>query len=221
MNRPHSISEAKGIGLDLLAEAFSCQPHVRVATLGPEGTSSAAAARLISESVGTNAHVHLFQSYEDAATAVVEKEADCIVVANAYSLINRFYISDDLVAAAAFPMATPPYGVAIRQCQDSPLCRFIATHPAPQHLIGRWFDKHCQARMNIVNATSTSAAARMVRNGEVDACVTTDTARQINGLAFISPLFTIQMLWSIFVRKDHPGSITLFGKPHEEMCIRN
>lgn len=49
----------------------------------------------------------------------------------------------------------------------------IATHPSPRSLILPWLDRGVATW---VQASSNSAAARMVTNGEADACVTTASA---------------------------------------------
>ena len=178
--------------------------RVRISTLGPDGTSSAAAARHIGSSVGGDPRLLLRNSYEDAAEDVAEHRADCLVVANAYAGINRFYISKKLVLATAFPFMTPPYGVAIRRDTKRPENTFkLATHPAPRHLINDWFTVQQLSNLVVIEASSTSAAAKMVDAGEVCACITTEPARRKHKLAFITQTVRIPMLWSVFVSTNH------------------
>ena len=90
-----------------------------------------------------------------------------------------------------------------------------ASHPAPAHLINRWFDAE-QFQIQVLPAHSTSAAALAVAHGETDACITTDLAREQNGLVFITDTIRIHMIWSIFVRRGHPAAHCLFEDAHDE-----
>ena len=73
----------------------------RVATLGPNGTSSYTAAVHFAKTYPSS--ILLFPTYEDAADAVRSAPRDsALVVANAYASINRFYISHALRPIGAF-----------------------------------------------------------------------------------------------------------------------
>lgn len=195
------------------------QDEVSIATLGPEGTSSAAAANVFAQSVAGEVVSSLFPTYEEAAISVVEGRADYLIVANAYAGVNRFYISDQLIAASVFPMKTPPYGVAVAaRKRNSSREVSLVSHPAPLHLVEYWF-KHSPFSVKMRSANSTGEAADIVASGRADACITTDTARQRAGLVFISPTVSIHMLWTVFVRRDHETAQCLFGVENEKMCI--
>lgn len=180
-----------------------------IATLGPEGTSSESAARVLADHGDGDAHCMLFATYEEAAQAVINRQADYLVVANAYHSINHFYISDSLVTAGVFPKETPPYGVAVRSgVSINKSAIILASHPAPSHMVESWFKLN--QRPKLLHTNSTSAAAKMVAAGEVDACITTDPARQKNGLVFVTNTYRIRMIWSIFVRPKHLAAQCLF-----------
>jgi len=202
-------------GTNRLRQILHKHESTAIATLGPEGTSSEQAARAMASHVHGDTRCLLFATYEEAAQAVIDKQADYLVVANAYHSINRFYISDQLVVAGVFPKATPPYGVAVRLgTRLGSQAITLASHPAPAHLIKRWFDPARQPQL--LHVDSTSAAARLVADGQADACITTDLARQQHGLAFITDTLRIRMIWSIFVRRGHPAAHCLFEDSHHE-----
>lgn len=211
----HSCFDSIPLGTNRLRQILHKHDRTTIATLGPEGTSSEQAAHAMAGHVGGDAQCLLFSTYEEAAQAVIDRQADYLVVANAYHSINRFYISDQLVVAGVFPKATPPYGVAVRpDIQRVPDSIILASHPAPSHLIKRWFSQHRQPQ--VLHVDSTSAAAVLVAEGKTDACITTDLAREQNGLVFITDTLRIRMIWSIFVRRGHPAAQCLFEDlPHE------
>ncbi|WP_331106591.1 hypothetical protein [Archangium sp.] len=208
--------------LDVLMRGASRLQHVlqthgemRIATLGPEGTSSAEAGRALTTCSPGGGHCELFPTYEEAAEAVLGGRADYLLVANAYAHINHFYISDRLIVVGAFPFATPPYGVAV----DPTRVRLastsnLASHPAPLHLAEEWF-RHSEHKPRFVTMSSTSEAALAVARGEVSACITTEVARKRTGLAFITRTKRIRMLWSVFTRRNHDAASCLFGEDDE------
>ena len=172
-----------------------------IMTLGPRGTSSYAAAERFAQRYPSD--IQLFPTYEKAADAVCSfPRNSALIVANAYALINRFYISHELKPVGAFFSATPAYVLAGRE--ESALngsMVAIASHPAPKHLIT---ELEIRPNVTLRDADSTHQAATMVANGDVEACLTTQTAADICGLKTISVVFpTIPMLWTIFTSKDN------------------
>lgn len=173
----------------------------KVKTLGPRGTSSYAAAVHFAQRYPSD--ILFFPTYEDAADAVRSSPRDsALLVANVYALINRFYISHELEPIGAFFKDTPAYVIA--SLEESALDGSnvaIASHPAPQHLIA---ELATLPNVTIRDADSTHQAAAMVAEGDVEACLTTQTAADICGLKTIKVVFpTIPMLWTIFASKEH------------------
>lgn len=173
----------------------------RVATLGPNGTSSYTAAVHFAKTYPSS--ILLFPTYEDAADAVRSAPRDsALVVANAYASINRFYISHALSPIGAFFKDTPAYVVAAFDddaLDDADVT--IPSHPAPQHLIA-----HLAARPNvtILDADSTHQAAALVAEGKARACLTTWIAADLVGLKTLDVVIqTIPMLWTVFASKEH------------------
>ena len=184
--KPPNCLEHLVLGILRLQDVLKDESIVKIATLGPAGTSSDNAAQSFTQALSCELQVSLHNTYEDAAAAVIHQQADYLIVANAYAAINHFYISDQLIAAGVFPMKTPPYGIAVRsQCSNYPVQIRLASHPAPLHLLDRWL-KYLPHPANILHTRSTSEAANFVATGQADACITTETARQRNGLAFIT-----------------------------------
>jgi len=173
----------------------------KVKTLGPRGTSSYAAAVHFAQRYPSD--ILFFPTYEDAADTVRSSPRDsALIVANAYALINRFYISHELEPIGAFFKDTPAYVIA--SLEESVLDGSkvaIASHPAPQHLIA---ELAALPNVTIRDADSTHHAAAMVAEGDVEACLTTQTAADICGLKTIKVVFqSIPMLWTIFASKEH------------------
>lgn len=171
-----------------------------IATLGPPGTSSEAAGRYLSDVLDKSepTSVTLFDTYEDAAAAVVAGSAGRLLVANAYHAISTFYMDPRFGLEQAFVFDTAHYGLAARPDEPLPLNVRAVTHPAPRDLIGQLIPAGYRIEA-VETVASTSAAAAQVREGRADVALTTSTARRLYGLEFISPTRYIRMLWSVFV----------------------
>jgi hypothetical protein len=173
-----------------------------VATLGPSGTSSeAAAASLIAlaqHHLDVRARVSLYPSFEAASIAVLQGTASVLIVANAYANANAFYMDPKLDLIGAFIADTPPYGVAARVQTPIPLCARVASHPAPVPLLRELLPPGVLVE-HIVPVRSTTEAVRAMLDGEADLALTNEHALR-DDVEFVSPTRPIQMLWSIFAR---------------------
>lgn len=174
---------------------------VTIHTLGPNGTSSEAAAGFFSEwyrnqSPGSRVQVNLSDSYEHARSRMNEYSPEVLIVANAYPQIHNFYMDPRLNLLATFVFDTPLYGLVSK----GPLITrklTVATHPAPLLLIDELLPLGLEID-SVILAHSTSAAAAAAARGEVDVALTTEVAAKIHGLHFISNTRPIRMLWSVF-----------------------
>jgi len=200
----HPLAEVFA-GLLAFSDAAAQRVTCRVATLGPAGTSSEYASLSFLEKFTTGAgECNLFHSYEEAAESLSTGFSDLLLVANAYTRINEFYISDTLRLAAFFVLNTHPYGLAVRpeSCALLPGRHItIATHPAPAHLVPS-FTNQFAVNVSTQQVRSTSEAAKLVACGEVDACITNEDACQRSGLVFLGSTHSIPMLWSVFANAD-------------------
>lgn len=172
-----------------------------IGTLGPNGTSSQAAAQYCSKFLGQiQVQVQLHRSFEDAAESVRRGNADIFLVAHAYSDISKFYMDPDFELQFVFIYETPVYGLATLPGQKVTWSKktVIATHPAPLPLL-----KHLAPSKEFVVKTvcSTSEAAIVVRQGEADIALTNAIAVSEYQLEFIVIYGPIKMSWSVFSRK--------------------
>lgn len=177
-----------------------------IATLGPEGTSSEQAANYLWNARGPGGEpvVQLYDTYEEAGEALKTGLASHLVVANAYSAVNIFYMAPSLSLIIAFLFETPPYGLATSNPAKVPREVRVASHPAPIPLI-RELLPASYALAGILSADSTSAAAAKAQRMEIDLALTTQPAAAVHKLQFISKTRTISMLWSVFaVQKPQP-----------------
>ena len=178
---------------------------LRVATLGPSGTSSEIAASYVcefsGEKFGSDGEVMLCPSFEDASEAVLRGHATAVIVANAYSEVNELYMNPALFLAGAFILPTPDYGMVASPDVPVPLKVRVATHPAPAALVNELVPPSFMIDETLP-ASSTSEAARMVAQGEVDLALTNETSAREHRLRFVSPKRPIRMLWSVFVSAE-------------------
>jgi hypothetical protein len=140
-------------------------------------------------------------TYEEAGLALKLRVASHLVVANAYSGVNLFYMDPELSLATAFLCDTPPYGLATRSPDKLPSTVRVASHPAPTPLIGELLPA-CYALAGILAADSTSAAAQKAQQSEIELALTTGPAATLHKLQFISRTRTIRMLWSVFTLRS-------------------
>lgn len=189
-------------------------PHPRsgapalIATLGPSGTSSEAAARYLADylsiawpDVGTlNGYfpIELHDCYETAADSVRNGHAHLLLIANAYHDASVFYMDPSLQILGAFVFDTPRYGLASTSATPHSGAVRVASHPAPIPLIDQLVGQSDYKVEEIVRCDSTSAAAATVASGQVDLALTTQPACTLHGLHFISKTRHIRMLWSVF-----------------------
>jgi prephenate dehydratase len=196
-------------GVDISLNELPKNTPVRIVTLGPEGTSSEAAASALATTLAGRGHesvwVELSESYEDAATRVLGGSAELVVVANAYANVSEFYMEPRLRLTAAFVKDTPNYGLAAVKPVDALGVLTVASHPAPVPLIEELLPEGMKVA-EVVPALSTSAAAAAAADGRVDAALTTVPAAGLLGLRFFSRTRSIRMLWSVFT---HPEGRTL------------
>lgn len=170
--------------------------QIIIATLGPSGTSSEFAAHHLTESV------ELFDSYEHAEEyALNHPKKAAFLVANAYQHVNQFYISRKAKPVAAFFLDTPPYVLATRgmSINELPKNTRISSHRAPAHLVEALLQG---ASFTLVDAYSTSEAARMVADAETDVCLTTQLACDKRNLKVQLTSGTIPMLWTLFASSE-------------------
>ena len=181
-----------------------------VTTLGPAGTSSEGAANYLVEKlrkeIGLPGRVTLHNSFEGAADAVLTGKASAVVVANAYSKTYNMYMNPQLTLAGAFIQNTPPYGIAAANNVPIPLEVRITTHPSPIPLIQELLPSAFLLK-EIIPVSSTSEAARSVAEGEVDLALTNESSAARYHLRFVSSTRPIQMLWSVFVRREPKSAL--------------
>jgi len=183
-----------------------------IATLGPSGTSSEAAAEYLSKKLmNRSVSVKLFDSFEKSCDYSASRD-DCIfLVANAYSSINAFYMNPQVKLIGSFYYSPPPYFVCclddyalMNKIQAGNSIKVI-THPAPVMLISSLLDafpnSDCAFQENKVEflyAKSTSSAAIAVSKGHYDACLVNERASKLYNLKIVSPPAHFDMVWSVF-----------------------
>ena len=188
-------------GVDISLRKLPAGSPVRIATLGPAGTSSEAVATALATTLACRGHetvrIDLHETYESAAIQVLDGEANLVLVANAYAGVSEFYMNPGFELAAAFVKDTPNYGLAaLRPVEaDTPLT--VASHPAPIPLIEQLIPEGMSVA-KVLREPSTSAAAEAVRAGRADAALTTVPAAALHQLTFFSRTRPINMLWSVF-----------------------
>lgn len=206
------LSEEMRLGERLARTADSFSNGVlRLATLGPGGTSSESAARYLMGTVcqgDRKGIIELYPTFETAAEAVVEEPGTALVVANAYAKINVMYMDPGLKLVGAFVQQTPAYGLAKLEATGiGGGAVSVSTHPAPALLIGELLPVGYEIS-RVIEVPSTSEAALMASRREVELALTNRCSVETYGLEFVSRTRPIEMLWSVFVSSELSRSST-------------
>lgn len=208
-----------------------CIEKIKIATLGPEGTSSQYVTNILCDWANCeNSNIQLYDTYEEAFKSVQNGFNDILVVANAYQHINRFYMDRDIELIATFIQNTPKYGIAVRDTFDANnITRYkevtIVSHPAPIKKLDYYKDNLLNNKqINTKLVDSTSIAAKLVQNKQYDFCLTNEEAVNTYGLKFISKQTDISMVWSIFGKLEILSSFAILNQQKgikNEMCNFN
>lgn len=183
-----------------LPEAEAEVKTFQLGTLGPVGTSSEQAARFAIEQLyaGQTCGLSLLDSFEACIEELLQAKLDAVVVPHAYPKINDFYMHPELEVAEIFRADTPLYGLAVRQDFDYDESMLdeetVVSHPAPVPLIRFYMNREVSVEL----VSSTSEAARQVRDFETNLCVTNQQAADVYGLKFVKQFKRIPMSWTIF-----------------------
>ncbi|KAB2345164.1 type 2 periplasmic-binding domain-containing protein [Actinomadura rudentiformis] len=184
----------------------------KLATLGPEGSSSEYVARLVSRLGGDREgfSIVLEDTYEQCLDSLANGSVDLVLVAHAYSGINAFYMNPALEPAFIFRGNTPEYGLATRPDfifhEELLYSDTVVTHPAPIPLLEHHFDRP----VKLVTVDSTSRAACDVADGLYNIAITNEEAVKKHNLNFVYRFSRIPMTWTVFSRRkdrnDHPDA---------------
>lgn len=184
--------------------------RIVIGTLGPQGTSSEAAANFIADRCFRNesddVDIHLYSSFEELRLAVVTGEVDLAVVPAAWQRISDFFFTPTFARISHFDFTTPEYGLV----KNGNAClvdgRYkVLTHDAPQLLVPFLLGDIGRHKLLIEIVSSTSVAARMVAEGQATFGITNVNAARMYGLTFVKTYGPIDMSWEVFAckKEDH------------------
>jgi len=178
---------------------------LRLATLGPEGTSAHAAADALAGAVaeeGAHLAVDLHDDFDVARRAVHDGTATAALVPSAFAGATRFHWDPALALLGVVVHPTPTYGLAVR----SPATVLgptvvIASLPEVRGLVDQLAPPALRrAHRTDRTAASTAAAARDVAAGLADVAVCNEAGRRRHGLTWLAHREGVPMPWSAFVR---------------------
>jgi len=191
--------------------------NIKLATLGPNGTSSEyVALQLFKKICSKPIDIKLFDTHEKAFDDVKTDKSNIFLVANAYQYINNFYMDNEIMLIATFIHKTPSYGIATRKNYDTDLIKKlkfirIISHSVPIKKLDFLNDGIFKnKRFDIQLCNSTSDAAKNVMNKKQDFCLTNLKSVEIYNLKFVSKVTKISMVWSIFGKTDMLPMFVLF-----------
>lgn len=193
----------------LIQESINSDSNTfRICTLGPVGTSSEHAARYVMSELFPNekSQLLLYDNFEICISELLSENSDIAVVPHAYPGINNFYMHPEIQVLDIFRADTPLYGLAVRQDFDFREemldSETVLSHSAPVPLIKHYLNREIKIEL----VSSTSVAARKVRDFEKNIAVTNQQAIEVYGLKFVKEFKVIPMSWTIF-SKDKNKSV--------------
>lgn len=178
---------------------------VRIATLGPEGTS---ADTVLAQMAG-----HLRGDYGREVVAVLQPEFDrvmdrvvdgCVdfaLLPSAYRDATAFHWHAALSLDCVFVHRTPAYGLAASADVESvdgrpvTVAAMSETRGVYSQVAPAWLHRR---PVSFVQARSTSDAASLVRKGEADIALCNDEGRDANGLSWIGVRPGADIVWMLF-----------------------
>lgn len=185
--------------------------YEEISTLGPDGTSSQAAAVFLSTLLDRDLNINLFNSFELAGNYTESNHQSVLLVANAYRDIDLFYMTPNLKLAGSFFFTPPDYYIC---CRDKTLLKqkielkkriLLSSHRAPSSRIPNLLDSISingwnidLSKIEISFEESTAKAALSVTNNESDLCLINESAAKLYELDIISLPMVIEMVWSVF-----------------------
>lgn len=179
--------------------------RVIVGTLGPEATSSENTQQWFCEAYLGAASVSkklLFQTFEDALSALLDDEIDLVIIPHAYEKANVFYMNSRIDHLFIFMRPTPSYGFGFVDKLPGRADKIrLASHSAPlpmtnllPSILG------FSPELEVVVTDSTCKAAELAKDGNVDIALTNQRAAESHGLEFIG-CGELPMSWSVFGKK--------------------
>ncbi|MGX6643040.1 hypothetical protein [Legionella pneumophila] len=180
--------------------------NIKIGTLGPKGTSSEAAVTHFIQTFkkeSENYSTILLNSFQSVLHELIYGDLSLAIVPHAYSAINLFYINPQISLYRMFTFNTPPYGLAKRSdgIISQRHCR-VVSHPAPAHLLDTLLTQMGLSRYEITFVNSTSKAAEEVYAQRADLALTNMNAMKKYDLVCCALYGTIQMGWSVFIKKE-------------------
>jgi hypothetical protein len=178
---------------------------VRIATLGPPGTSSGDAANYLADKLraegASTADVDLYPSFGDAVEAALGGLADLVVIADAYGGIGETYTRPDVTVVGMYFHLTPDYGLATRRGEQVSGPQIVPSHPAPIPLLAH-LDTYPITVSRIERVAGPRDAARLVADGGFDVALTHRRAVEEFGLDFVSATHPIRTSWAVFAPRS-------------------
>lgn len=170
-----------------------------IATLGPEGTCSEAAAKhYINLKNLVNAKINLTVSFETAIDMLVGNHVDVVIIPSAYSKLSEIIFVNyyEIEIVDTFLFKTPDLVVVTSKDNKIPIKMSISCHSTPV-----WLIKKDYPNADIVNAKSNSDAANILLANQVDACLTTIICAVKNNLQILHNYSGINMSWNVLMKR--------------------
>ncbi len=180
---------------------------VKVATLGPDGTTATEVAELLRATLVSMAPSRALQlclhpEFESVLTCLLDGEADVALVPSASKGATHFHWHADLQLLFHFVAATPSYGVAVRRQSALPAGTTVsvAVMPEVRAVLDDLWKALGRPEPDVVEARSTRHAGDLLVGGRVDAALTNEPTRERLGLEWITSRGGAQVVWMVFAR---------------------
>lgn len=176
------------------------QKHLRIHTLGPEGTNCQLAVYhwLNMKNIDVaDATIILHPTLEEGLDAVLEERDSLLLACIVYPKLNELVFNhlDNMQLADCFIMPTYNMVLATKKQLSKQQIQSVVSHPAPVSLVD---DLNCEAQLT----TSNSHAAMLCANEKFDACITTRKSAELYNLIEVEDFGQVPMGFSIHSMKQ-------------------
>lgn len=167
-----------------------------LATLGPSGTCSEYCAKFLLNKQDIDAEIQLLDTFEATIKELIKGNVNYVLIPSAYVKFAEIVFKNlnKIRIYKSFVYNTPRM-VSVEKAGFIGKVKKIATHPSPSSLIINEFKD-----AEVIYAKSNSDAARMLNDGKVDACITTEICAEKYKFEVIKDFGVVSMSWNILER---------------------
>lgn len=143
----------------------------------------------------------LFDSFEEAVAELIKGTVELAIIPSAYVNFAKIVFENlnQIEIVDSFVYETPSLIIVTNNDRD---IKKIATHPSPSSLIVNYYPDS-----EILYSRSNSHSAELLKQGQVQACITTSICAEKYDFKIVKDFGVVSMSWNIFSKKGESSMI--------------